>query len=74
MKFVGNQKPLYIQSSYFKVVHFTSGAPGHLCWELDVCGLFSSSTDDFEKLNIEMLVLGVVQQNKQLNSEFQVFI
>lgn len=55
-------------------MHFTAGVPGHLCWELDVCGLFSSSTDDLEKLNIEMLVLGVVQQNEQLNSEFQFFI
>lgn len=55
-------------------MHFTTGVPGHLCRGLDVCGLLSSSIDDLEKLNIEIPVLGMVQQNEQLSSEFRFFI
>lgn len=32
-----------------------------------MCGLLSSSIDDLEKLNIEIPVLGMVQQNEQLS-------
>lgn len=47
----------YISSGCFEDIYTAAGIPRQLCRGIGMCGLLSSSTDDLEKLNTEILFL-----------------